>query len=100
MSPALRTRGDRVLVDVTVSPGAKRDALLGEHDATVKLSLKSPAREGRANDAGIRFLAGALHLPRRDIQILRGASSRRKTLALTGADLADVRRRLLGAPVA
>jgi uncharacterized protein len=96
MPPALRTRGDSVLLDVAVSPGSRRDALGGEHDDALKISLKSPAREGRANAALVRFLAGALHLPRRDIQIVRGASSRRKTVALTGADLAEVRRRLLG----
>ncbi len=100
MSPALRTRGDSVLLDVAVSPGSKRDALQGEHDLALKISLKAPDREGRANDALVRFLATALRLPRRDIQIVRGASSRRKTLALSGAELADVRRRLFGSPVA
>ena len=100
MSPALHTRGDRVLLDVAVSPGSKRDALLSEHDNALKISLKSPAREGRANAALVCFLASTHPLPRRDIQILRGASSRRKTIALSGAALPEVRHRLFGVPVA
>lgn len=100
MAPVLRTRGDQVLVEVAVSPGARHDALQGEYDQAVKISLKSRAVEGRANAALIRFLSAALDLPRRDIQIVRGGSSRRKTVALAGASVADVRRRLLGAPVA
>ena len=50
----------------------------------VKASVAAPARDGRANEALLRFLARTWHLPRRDLSIAAGATSRNKIVRVTG----------------
>lgn len=91
MAVALRERGDRILVEVAVSPGAKSDAVRGEVEGAVRIALRARAREGRANVALVEFLAARLGLPKRDVEIVRGKTSRRKTVAVAGSTPAKVR---------
>ena len=69
-----------------VSPGAKRDRLLGEHDGALKIAVRAPADKGRANDELCRTIAAAFGLARRDVEVLRGATSRDKVLLIRGVD--------------
>ena len=69
-----------------VSPGAKRDRLLGEHDGALKIAVRAPADKGRANDELCRTIAAALGLARRDVEVLRGATARDKVLLIRGVD--------------
>ena len=80
--------------DVHVVPRASRSAIVGEHDGSVKVSLASPPVDGAANEALIELLAKALGRPRRDVAIVRGASSRKKTWAVAGLGEAELRREL------
>ncbi len=96
MAVALRERGDRILVEVAVSPGAKSDAVRGEAEGAVRIALRARAREGRANEAPVKFLAANLGVPKRDVEIVRGKASRRKTVAVAGSTPEKVRRRLAG----
>lgn len=82
------------MLPVWVSPGAKRDALLGWEDDVLRLRLRAAAVEGKANAALIKFLASALGVRQGDLTIERGGRSRRKLVAVEGLTLADARRRL------
>lgn len=86
----LRTGPDGVVLDLSVVPGAKRTEAVGLHDGALRLRLAAPPVEGKANDALLAWLAQELGLPRRSVQLLRGASSRRKQVLLAGADEARV----------
>ena len=78
-------------VDVHVVPRASRSAILGVHDGRIKVSLDAPPVDGEANAALIAFFAKALKRPKRDVQLVRGDTSRQKTLALRGVSEAEVR---------
>jgi len=71
---------------VRVSPGAKRDRILGEHDGALKVAVRSPAEKGRANRELCRLVAAALGLAPRDVAILKGETARDKVLLLRGMD--------------
>jgi uncharacterized protein len=43
-----------------------------------------PAEGGKANSAVLRLLADALHVPRRDLEVTAGRTSRDKVIALDG----------------
>jgi len=51
-------------------------------DDTIKIALKAPPVDGKANAELIRFLAGEFGTHRSSIRILSGISSRRKLLAV------------------
>jgi len=80
--PCLLARGDGVLLLVSVMPNAKRTEVDGLHDGALRVRLAAPPIEGRANEALVAWLAKSLGVPRRDVTLLRGESSRRKQLAI------------------
>ncbi len=80
---------------VHIVPDAKDDVVIGEHGGAIKIKLRAPAREGKANAALIRFLAEQLQVPRHAIVLQRGQRSRDKFVRIEGLSEADARRRLL-----
>ena len=81
---------------VHIVPNAKDDAVIGEHGDVIKIKLRAPAREGKANAALMRFLAEQLQVPRNAILLQRGQRTRDKLVRIEGLSEADARRRLLG----
>ncbi|MBI3887027.1 MAG: DUF167 domain-containing protein [Opitutae bacterium] len=75
-------------------PNAPRDEIVGWLGAALKVRVRAPALEGRANDALLAFLAAQLGLPRRGVTLRHGEKSRQKIVAITGLDLPGVKRRL------
>ncbi len=84
-------RGDTLWVDVHVTPRSSRSVLQGIHDGRIKVALDAPPVDGEANAALIALFAKLLKLPKRQIELVRGQSSRQKTLALTGVSEAALR---------
>ena len=83
-----------VFLSVRVTPGAGRDAVMGWQGDALRLSVAAPAERGKANEAVIRLLGGALGLPRQQLRIVRGQTARRKVIAIEGLDETEVRARL------
>ncbi len=83
MTSPLSRRGDGVLLQLSVMPNAKRTEADGLHDGALRVRLAAPPIDGRANEALVAWLAKSLGVPRRDVEVLRGESSRRKQVAIT-----------------
>jgi uncharacterized protein (TIGR00251 family) len=75
-------------------PGAPKNQVCGWLGEALKVKIQAPPIEGRANEALIEFLAEALEVPRRTVTLVRGDTSRHKTVRIDGLDLAEARRRL------
>jgi uncharacterized protein (TIGR00251 family) len=73
-----------------VQPGAKRTQITGLHDNCIKIQLKSPPVDGKANKALIQYLADICGCAKSSIIIKRGLSSRRKTLIIDNIDFIPV----------
>jgi uncharacterized protein (TIGR00251 family) len=71
-------------IRVFCQPRAARTALVGLHAGAVKVKVRAPALEGKANEALIGLLASALGVPARRIRIVAGAQSRWKRLLVEG----------------
>ena len=63
---------DGIRLNLRVSPGAKRTSIAGTYG------------EGRANAEVEPFLASLLGIPRSDVLVTRGASSRDKVVVVRG----------------
>jgi len=81
-------------VRLRVSPGARRDELVGRHGEGWKVRVAAPPEGGRANDAVLDLLARELSLPRRSLSIVSGQTSREKIVQMEGIDRAETERRL------
>jgi uncharacterized protein (TIGR00251 family) len=58
------------------------------------LKVTAPPVDSAANDAVIEFFSKALKLPKRDIEIVSGATSRNKRVRVAGLTLDDIRLKL------
>ncbi len=79
-----------------VVPNAKIDEVIGEHGGAIKIKLRAPAVEGKANAALRCFLADQLNISQRAIILEHGQRSRDKLIRVDGMSEEDVRRVLLG----
>jgi uncharacterized protein (TIGR00251 family) len=81
---------------VHVIPNAKIDKLTGEHGDAIKVKLRAPAVEGKANAALITLLARKLNVTRRQVLLQSGEKSRDKLVRVEGLDSQTISERLLG----
>jgi len=77
-----------------VIPNAKIDKVIGEHGDAIKIKLRAPAVEGKANTALRKFLAEKLSIPQRAIVLEHGQKSRDKVIRIDGLSEADIYRGL------
>jgi uncharacterized protein (TIGR00251 family) len=84
--------GRTTRVQVRVSPGATRSAVIGRHGDAWKVRVAAAPERGKANRAVLDLLAETLGLPRAQIELVAGAGARDKVVALRGleADRADM----------
>lgn len=90
----LKTSKDGVVVSIHLTPRAKRDAIEGLHGDALKVKIKAPPVDGKANDYLLKFLAGKLSVPRINVTLVRGETSRDKQILVTGLDETETRARL------
>lgn len=70
--------------------------MLGRHGDGWKVRVAARPERGRANEELLRHLAERLDLPHNRLEIVSGAGSRRKTVALAGLGQDEAERRLTG----
>ena len=94
LAGVVRERADGCSLAIRVQPGAKRTAILGVYDdgsqPQLKIALKAPPIDGRANDALVAYLAGVFALPRSAVSIAHGIAGRSKLVTLSGVPAAQV----------
>jgi uncharacterized protein (TIGR00251 family) len=69
---------------VRVQPRASKDEIAGEMGGALKVRLRAPAVEDRANEALVEFLAELLKTSRSAVSILSGERSRVKRIEVRG----------------
>ena len=86
MSDWLRAAGDgRFTLTLHIQPGARKTEIAGRHGDALKIRLAAPPVDGKANEALLRFVAEALHLPKSAVCLKSGQTSRRKVLEVSEA---------------
>ena len=78
-----------ILLDVSVNPGAKRSGILGydQWSKTIKIAVTAQAEQGKANNALLHVIAELLKLPKQDLSIVYGMSSRKKKILIANQDI-------------
>ena len=78
-----------------VSPGARRTEIEGPYgENAIKMRASSLPVNGRANAEVERVLANLLEVPLSAVSVVRGASSRDKTVLVRGFEPAETRKAL------
>ena len=69
-----------------IQPRASRNQILGIHNQCLKIKLTSPPVDGAANQACTKFLAKAFGISPSRVSIVKGETSRNKTIQFEGMD--------------
>lgn len=81
--PFSRTR-DGICIEIKVEPRSSQKGLAGLLGDRLKVKLTAPPVEGAANEQLVEVLAEAFGLKKSAIKIIRGQSSKNKSVELTG----------------
>ena len=83
-------------IAVQVSPNARKSEIASAGDV-LRIRLQAKPVDGKANEALIQFIAKKLRIPRKNIVISHGLSSKRKLLEvfLPESTLEEIEKRLL-----
>jgi uncharacterized protein (TIGR00251 family) len=71
-----------MLLRVKIKPKSIRDEIIREAGNSIKIKIKAPPVEGKANKYLIKYLSQVLNLPASKILLLKGESSSFKTLEI------------------
>jgi uncharacterized protein (TIGR00251 family) len=91
---AVTEQADGCVLPVRAQPGARRNAVVGEHGGALKVAVTSPPEDGRANQALVEVLSKALQVRRSQVELLTGPANRNKRFLVRGITRAHLEARL------
>ena len=95
MPSFLTVHADAVHLSVKVLPRAARNEITGAAGNELKVKVTAPPVDSAANEGVLRLLAEKLNCPRSALQLVRGQTSRHKTVAIHGLTVAEIAARLV-----
>lgn len=72
---------DKIL-EIIVQPNAKTNEIVSDINGMLKVKIKAPAIEGKANTELIKFLAKSLGIRKSQIKIIKGLHRRNKVIKI------------------
>ncbi len=80
----LRQSPGGVVIPCRVQPGTSEERVVGILDGALKIALKAPPVEGKANAALQKFLAAKLRCAKSAVRLVSGDTSRHKSIEIRG----------------
>jgi len=90
----MRAEPDEVWLSIKLQPRASVNAIGDVMGNELRVKVTAPPVDSAANEALIRFLAETLDCARNKIELVRGQTSRHKTVRLLGMSAEDVAKRI------
>lgn len=90
----LRAQSDGVLLSVKLQPRASSNEIGEAVGNELRIKVTAPPVDAAANEALLKLLAQQLHCPRNRVDLVRGRTSRHKTVKLYGFAAEDVAAKL------
>jgi uncharacterized protein len=79
-------RRRRLAAGAARAAGGKNHGGRGEHGGRLKLKIAAPPVDNKANAHLLAWLAAQLGVPKSAVRLVRGESSRQKTVAVSGVE--------------
>lgn len=86
----LESHPDGVILPVRAQPGAKKNAVTGEHDGALKVAVTQAPEKGKANKALVKVIADVLGLRKAQVRLVSGETSTHKKFLLSGTTVESV----------
>ncbi len=90
----VRSHKKGVEINFQVLPRSSQSRIVGLHNDAVKIKLTRPPVDGQANAECCRVVAEYLGVSKTQVNILKGTSSRQKTILVEGVSASAVTQKL------
>ena len=90
----LRVQADGILLSVKLQPRASVNEIGDALGSELRIKVTAPPVDAAANEALVKLLAQRLDCPRNRLELVRGHTSRHKTIKLYGLTPEDIAARL------
>ncbi len=85
---------EKLRISVHVNPNAGQNKVVGFQDGLLKVMIAAPPTKGKTNQELLRFLSDLLGISKSNLAIEKGATSKKKTVAISGLSQSEVLRLL------
>lgn len=96
LPPYIVVESDGCLISIKAQPRARETSIVGMHGAELKVRIAAPPVDSAANDALVEYLATTLGCGKRQVILIRGATSRHKVVRVVGVEVPEIIRILRG----
>lgn len=86
----LQETNDGAVITVKAIPRASKTEIAGDDGEWLRVRVKAPPVDGKANEALVKFFADALGVPKGAISIVSGDTSRLKRIRVTGISAQNI----------
>ena len=90
LPPYLRSQPDGIWLSVKLQPRASANEIGEAMGNELRIKVTAPPVDSAANEALVRLLAETLDCGRNQVELVRGQTSRHKTIRLHGLKAEDV----------
>jgi uncharacterized protein len=90
----LQTTAKGIEFSVKVVPHSQKKMIVGWENQHLKIRLHASPERNKANEELIEFLSSVFDLPKADVHILQGHTSRLKKILLTNISLEEANQQL------
>jgi uncharacterized protein (TIGR00251 family) len=80
----ITSHSEGAMLAVRAQPGARKSIVVGTHAGALKVAVRAPAEDGRANAALVEVLSDWLGLKRIQVELARGRATREKVFLVRG----------------
>lgn len=80
------------LLNLRISPNAYKNEIIKSDDGSIKVKITAQPVDGKANKALIEFLSKTFKIPKTSIDIVRGETSKDKTVLFKTDDVDKINR--------
>lgn len=80
------------LLNLRISPNASKNEIIKSDDGSIKVKITAQPVDGKANKAIIEFLSKTFKIPKTSIDIVRGETSKDKTVLFKTNDVDKINR--------
>ena len=81
----IRKTNEGIIVNLRISPNAKKNEIIKDGDI-IKVKITALPIDGKANTALVEFFAKNFKIPKTSIEILKGETSKEKTILFKTMD--------------
>lgn len=86
----IKETNEGLIVNLKISPNAKKNEII-KSETELKIKITAQPIEGKANKALIEFLSKNFKIPKTSIKILKGETSKEKTVLFSTTDLEKIK---------